>query len=302
MEIRQRAYRDPSDFEQISALMRAVSAHSPAWNAWSFARFDIWAARRLGDESVFHTTDWQSAIQLWHSADGGLLGAALLHRGMEGALISDPRAAQLAPRMLDWLETAYVAQSAYEKPLQIEVKQGNAGLWNLLMARGYELSSDYMMVRRRALTGALPDAPNLPPGLRMVNLDQDALLERFFASVNTVFHFQDCVEVYHLLQRLPCFVPELDLAVLNEQDEVVSFATLWVDWQNQTGEFEPVGTLPGYQRMGLASALMAELARRASLLGVTTLGVESWSESPGANRLYETAGMRAVDRIYSWSR
>ena len=51
----------------MGGLLRRAYAAQPNWNTHSFARFDIWAQRRLADEELFNKPEWQQDIQLWES-------------------------------------------------------------------------------------------------------------------------------------------------------------------------------------------------------------------------------------------
>ena len=47
MPVRQRPYINHADLLRTGVLLRRAWAKAPGWNAWSFARRDIWAQRRL---------------------------------------------------------------------------------------------------------------------------------------------------------------------------------------------------------------------------------------------------------------
>lgn len=43
MSVSDRSYNSTNDLIMIGILIRRAYARVPLWNAWSFARFDIWA-------------------------------------------------------------------------------------------------------------------------------------------------------------------------------------------------------------------------------------------------------------------
>ncbi len=90
--------------------------------------------------------------------------------------------------------------------------------------------------------------------------------------------------------------------VVTKQDEIAAFCSVWRDEENNLAEFEPVGTVPQFQKQGLASALMNHAMNHLRKMGCSMVKVESWSESEGANKLYSSLGMREVGRIYSWKK
>jgi mycothiol synthase len=310
MRITERAYRSTGDLLSIGALIRRAYARLPYWNAWSFARFDIWAQRRIADERGVGLRAWQQDICFWEDARGALAGAAFFpYARIEGsrrdphaaALIGDFDQRGLIERMLSWVE-AYHAQKGFaDGALHIEVMERNMLLGQLLESRGYVKPSSYFIYRVRPLGGGLEPVV-LPAGFTLKRLETLAELRQHFAAVKTVFDFQDTVEAYRSIQRAPSYRPDLDLIVVSGQGEIAAFCTVWVDTANGIAEFEPVGTLPGYQKRGLGAALLAEACNRLRSLGCGSVTVNSWSESIGANKLYSAAGLAGQDQIYDWQR
>jgi len=296
-----RPYSSVEDLSCIAALTRRAYAQAPECNAWSVARFDIWARHRLADAESFGRCAWQGDIHLWHDAAGTLLGAALVDGSREAALILDPERRDLAGSLLDWVE-ARVAAKGLAEPIAIEVLQGHTGLVRLFEARGYTRSSDYMVHRKKPLAGTSAEPVLLPPGytIRPRRTPQD--LQQRLVADKAVFNYEGTVEDYRSLQQAPSYLPELDLIVFSPAGEAASYCSVWLDQANSVAEFEPVGTLPEHRRRGLARAMMAEACNRLRAMGVPTAAVDSWSESPAANALYAGAGFEPWDRAYGWER
>jgi len=75
-------------------------------------------------------------------------------------------------------------------------------------------------------------------------------------------------------------------------------AIMWPDEATKTAEFEPVGTHPGYRRLGLGTAMLLHgmhLARaaRATHMTVPYLGAPG---HPSARGLYYSVGFREFTR------
>ena len=113
-------------------------------------------------------------------------------------------------------------------------------------------------------------------------------------------HFESTVAADAIVRRCPSFVDSLGVTVLDEHDAVVSFAEAWLDRDTDVAEFEPVGTIPSHQQLGLGSAVMREVENRLRRLGCRLATVYSWSEMEGANRLYEALEYRPTGRQESW--
>ncbi len=86
------------------------------------------------------------------------------------------------------------------------------------------------------------------------------------------------------IQRCPLYRRDLDLVIVAPNGDIASFCTVWFDDVGRSAYFEPVGTYPTYQRLGLARAVMTEGLRRVQRLGATVAFVGGYS--PQANALY----------------
>jgi ribosomal protein S18 acetylase RimI-like enzyme len=295
-----RPYRDSQDLARIGRMIRRAHAQSPGCNAWSFARFDIWAQRKIGDEQVRGRRDWQEDIHLWESKAGGLAGAVLFANEHSAALVCDPDRHELAEAMLAWAEEHYARDGGAGQKLTVEASASNPSLEQLLESRGYARPEGHYVRREKALEGSQPEPAARPVGFYVKPIETQAELRAFHKAVEVVFRFQDSVRVYRILQQAPSYLPELDLILLSPEGEIASFCTAWLDKRSGISEFEPVGTVPEYRKQGLCSALLAEASNRLRRLGCRTATVYSWSESAGANRLYEAVGLQAKDKVYGW--
>jgi GNAT superfamily N-acetyltransferase len=92
----------------------------------------------------------------------------------------------------------------------------------------------------------------------------------------------------------------LHLAVWSDQREIAAFCTVWIDPVNHYAEFEPVGTVPRFQKRGLGSALLAYAHNRLREKGCPLATVQSWSAAEGANKLYQAAGLLPKDNQLNW--
>jgi len=297
-----RSFQRRDDLFLIGTLIRRAYAQAPYWNAWSFARFDIWAQRRIADEGVHGLQGWHQDIRLWETEQGRLAGAVLFESDGDAVLILDPDCPEMLEAMLVWAEARYVQKGTTGKPLRIEAMEGNAFLGQLLRSRNYARGSGYCIHREKPLDNGGVEPVTLPEGFLVKPLETLEEMQRFHLAVKAVFSFEDSVEVYRIVQRAPSYVPGLDLLLLSDGGEVAAFCTAWLDRESGVAELEPVGTVPAYRKRGLGRALLAEASNRLRLLGCRTLTVNSWSESLGANRLYEAAGLRARARIDNWQR
>ncbi|MCW5851545.1 MAG: GNAT family N-acetyltransferase [Anaerolineae bacterium] len=302
-----RPYQSTDDLRAVSALIRRAYARAPGWNAWSFARFDIWAQRRIADEVVRGCCDWQPHMALWEDEAGRLVGAVFFpdsvtpYRDLNAAvLLVDPYHRDLWPTLLDWAEAHHDDLDLPDPALRVEVLDSNGVLTELLQSRGYSRLTAHFIRRAKTLDPTVREPVTLPPGFTIQTMKTKDQVERHLHAVKTVFNFEDTLPIYRIVERARSSVPELALMVVAPNDEVAAFARLWLDTFNSVAEFEPVGTVPAYQKRGLAAALLAEGHNRLRAMGCRTATVDSWSESVGANTLYAAAGLLPVDEMYEW--
>lgn len=309
MKSREQPFTRNDDLLRIGALIRRAFAQAPYWNAWSFARFDIWAQRRIADECVHGYSDWQQDIRLWEDETGALIGAVTFpgntaHRKEPNAaaLFLHPEHRELAGTMLAWAEDHHASRNIQDAVLRVEATESNSFMEHLLQSRCYTKAVAHMICREKRLDGTAMELVTPSPGFSIKRVETLEDMKSFHEAVRVVFNFQDSVDVYRIVQQAPSFVPELGLMMLSKEREVASFCTVWVDWQNGVAEFEPVGTVPAFRKRGLGAALMSEALNRLCLQGCRMATVESWSESPAANALYDAAGLLPVTRMHEWQK
>ncbi|HEX5808746.1 MAG TPA: GNAT family N-acetyltransferase [Anaerolineales bacterium] len=295
-----RPYQSKTDLYQIGKLIRRASKKREYFNAWSFCRFDIWSQRRIADTESFHDPCWQEYFHLLQDDTGTLVGATFgfdnhhWHKNPEPyAIILDPEHPELAETLFEWSEAAGMCE--------VEIMQGNVFLTDLLQSRGYTVSNDFMVARAKSLVNTPHEIVNLPAGYCIRNLERSDWAS-YFQAVHAVFNMMDTPEAFASIQQAPSNVHELHLNVLNDQNQIAAFCSVWLDRENNIAEFEPVGTVPQFQKQGLGAALLAHACNRLREMDCPQVNVESWSESIGANKLYSACGLIEQDRLYSWKK
>ena len=293
-----RSYQRSLDLLNIGQLIRGAYAISPNWNTYSFARFDIWAQRRLSDEVLLNQTDWQTDFRLWETETGELAGAVFFESDRDAVLIGHPDWPELIEPMLDYAEARYLEKGSAEA-LMIEAMESNAARCELLKSRGYTLYNGHFIHRHKPLDPNVVESVKLPPGYAIKVLTRGEL-PQYLQAVFAVFGRSGTVESDPFLSNAPSYVPELDLMVMSDQNEIAAFCTVWVDLVNHYAEFEPVGTVPSFQQRGLGSALLAYAHNQLRAMGCPLATVQSWSTSEGANKLYQAAGLLPKDNQLNW--
>ena len=96
------------------------------------------------------------------------------------------------------------------------------------------------------------------------------------------------------------FRPELEIMTINRNGVLTSFCVVWYDEKTGTGVFEPVGTHPDYQRLGLGKAMLIEGLRRLKDIGASCAYVESFGDDRKA--FYNSAGFETFDKDWYWTK
>ncbi len=140
----------------------------------------------------------------------------------------------------------------------------------------------------------------LPAGFSIKPIETTKDRQMYPVAVQSVFNRSATIEQDEFLKQAPSYVPELNLLVWSDQHEIAAFCSAWIDPANHYAEFEPVGTVPSFQKRGLGLALLAYAHNRLRSLGCPLATVQSWNESVGANKLYQAAGLLPVDHQLNW--
>ena len=304
-----RPYQSENDYWRIRAFLREIFLMNDRHEfSWQTFRFDYW--RWHVNENLVQFP-LQQAIFLWETPDKQIV--ALLNPEGRGDGVLQVHPAWKSPH----LETAMI-----EVAEQHLVKINDDGtrtlcVWadsrdtvrqEILTQRGYIKGAWPEYQRRRSMDVPIP-VPALPPGYTIRALGEGLeLLERCYAS-GLAFHPNEVdialdnrkdVTWYRNLQNAPLYRRDLDLVCIAPDGAVAAFTTIWFDDVTRTGSFEPVGTGPAHQRMGLGKALMLEGLHRLKKIGATLAMVGSYSEAAGA--LYASAGFTEYDLSEPWKK
>ena len=299
MKLAMRTYEREDDFWAIRQFLRDVYLRNGRTeHSWQTARFDYWRWHGILNMGDGHL---ETDVFLWHTSTGEL-AAVLNSEGRGHAFLQvDPRVrtAALDEEMLGVAEEHLtgIGKSTGRPFISVSAQDGDAMRVELLTRRGYTRRADWQEIQRvRDLALPIPEAP-LPEGyaVRAVRADDEDLAKRGWATWRT-FHPDEPNDKYEgwewqrNVHKGPMYRRDLDLVVEAPSGEIAAFACLWYDDVTRAVCYEPVGTMPEYQRRGLAKAVIAEGMRRAKEMGALIATVGGGGESnPPAELLY--AGM-----------
>ena len=157
-------------------------------------------------------------------------------------------------------------------------------------------SGSWTQLNERDLTEV--DQPTLPDGFRFRSADEAGPEAAVRAHVDAWAPSTYTAEGYEGVRRTATYRGDLHILVEAPDGTMAASTIMWLDEANLTAEFEPVGTHPGYRRLGLGTAMLRhgmQLARDAGATGMTVAcyGAPGRQEARG---LYYAAGFRPFTR------
>lgn len=284
MGVHERPWRDETDLPAMRALVsdarRAAPASETRWHVGDLTwRFHLLSYR----------ADPRARIRLWQDGDR-LVGFAV--HGDDGSFdwqLHPEFAWQgIEGEMLAWAD-ASARQTGDDRDLPCGSLETDGRRIAFLEAAGYRRAGESMVHLTRSLERQA-EPPRPPSGFAVRALAGDGEVPSRAEAHRQAFHPSRVTdEGYRALMRLPGYERALDVVVASPGGDVAAFALVWLDEANRIGEFEPVGTRPGFRRMGLARAALLEGLRRMRDRGADRAIVYAEPAGPAAG-LYAAVG------------
>jgi GNAT superfamily N-acetyltransferase len=308
MKLHLRKYQSEDDYWRIRNFLRDIFLLNDRRTlCWPVARFDYWrwhGILNLGDGKL------EEHVFLWETDDRQI--AAVLNREGAGQAFLQIHPAfktdELEEEMIGLAE-AHLPSPSRKGGLVLRVWSDarDSQRQGILERRGFTHiaeSDEHQWLRNLELP--VPDNA-VRDGYIIRSLgDISELPARSWASWRA-FHPDEPDEKYdgewtwyQNIQTAPLYRRDLDLVAIAPSGDVAAFATIWYDDVTRCGYFEPVGTMPEYQRCGLARSILSEGMRRLKYVGATqamTIGGE-----PPANALYQSAFGPVYDLCQPWEK
>jgi mycothiol synthase len=306
MKFIMRSYQGEGDYWKIREFLRRVLKVNKGQELnWQAERFDYW--RWHGIENLGHGS-LETDVFIWE--DEGDQIQAVLNPEEPGCayLQVDPRfrTPSLEQQMVVIAEENLAVTNSGKRPrLNIFAGEHDEMRQEILSNHGFQRTK-YWERHHWCLISKSSQAVDLPEGFKVRALgDIGELPARSYLSWKT-FHQDepdedyDGWEWYLNIQRAPLYRRDLDLIVVSPDGELCSFCTIWFDDATRAGSFEPVGTAPEYQRLGLGKAVIHEGLHRLERLGAEIAFVGSGSE--GASAFYTSIGFNHCNVSEMWTK
>lgn len=275
------------DMSEFHELLRFVSRMAIQQTPYVYALpGDLdWWRRALSDEQI------RSQITIWRQND------VIVGFGWE----SDDQVDTIYDDSDPHIWTSIVAHYAMPTYRHLTMwslrrqKQRNT----TLEAHGYRAGNAEL----RMHTVRPSDAPRhpLPSGFTIRSVE-DSLIESRVACQRSAFQSTKMTPtIYQRIRTLPSYTSRWDRVIVDEDECVVAFCTIWLDCRSRIALFEPVGCHQAYQRRGLTRALICQSLHDLSAAGVCEARVLSVSDQQApAVHLYRQCGFQLIDELVAW--
>jgi len=305
-ELLMRSYQGEEDYWRMRSFLREVfllnGRHELCWHV---ARLDYWRWHFIENCQVCSPLD--KVTWIWETSHGEI--AAVLHPMTMGEAFVHVhpafRTTELEQEIIAFAEQSLPALVRDGmRRLTILVDSGDAMRRNVLINRGYARGGGIVHRWWRDLNTPLPQVP-VTPGYAIRSMgDIDEFPARSWASWKA-FHPDEPDDHYEgwewllNIRATPLYRRDLDIVAATPTGEIAAFCTIWFDDATQSAVCVLVGTVPGHQRRGLATAVMFEGLHRLQKMGGTRAFANAYD--PAADALYGSVlGAKAVSE--SWAK
>ncbi len=256
--------------------------------------------------------DFWDQIYLWDDPQrqSNLLGWALISPdwvGFDVYVRPDLRGTAMGFDMYIWAEEQAIKIARVSHRLTIYVLwilHSDNILDNHFRQRGYRRTRGYLHLQR-GLGEALPTG-SVPDGLIVRSCKGEpevaARAKAQYGAFNSSAPFELYLERFARFMRSPVYDSELDIVAAAKDGQIGGFCIVWTDPYNQVGLFEPVGTHPEYQHMGLGRAVMQEGLYRLKERGMKSAIVSTFEDNQSALNLYQSLGFQIINRLGTYEK
>jgi GNAT superfamily N-acetyltransferase len=210
----------------------------------------------------------------------------------------DPDHAALVDEVIDWYDAV-----AADLERTVAPRAADEFALKRWAAHGYQtdpasLSPTAYWTQLNERDLAEVEQPVLPEGFRFRTADEAGPEAAVRAHVDAWAPSTYTAEGYEGVRRTATYRGDLHVLVQAPDGTMAASTIMWLDEANQTAEFEPVGTHPGYRRVGLGTAMLRHGMQVAREAGAThmTVACAGAPGHPEARGLYYGVGFRPFTR------
>lgn len=256
--------------------------------------FENWLPARFEN----NRREMDPGIRVWED-DGKIVGFVIPEEPLTYFVQLHPSYLWLYNEMVTWIED--YSRATWDGKLIVVEMEGQTDRETNLKARGFTRDRVNNIFRVRNLETPIPDY-RLADGFSIRSVIPDDF-DELASCIREVFGHADFDKSFLEENAAASFyVPELDLVVVDEGGNIVSFCTFRFDAPSGLTELEPMGTLEEYRNMGIGRALLVEGFRRLKEYNPSVLYIGGAANKPPANRLYELTGFTERYDLVRWEK
>lgn len=300
MTMKFRKYKDESDYMALRKVITQKFADPTRRFYPSLADFDY--NRAFGGEKFLQS------LMVCEIENDTIIGAIWPGHYRILYCFTGPEYIHLEDEIFAWVEQHYCGPSLEDRNGQEVYIWGyieDLPRVQTLKARGYEQHTWYMYSGVIDLEDVNQE-PHFPEGFKVRPIEAGDLEQKVNIMSGSAGLTAPDIEIYLHLLSCPTYRQDLDLVIVNETNEIVGFANIWLDSDNNIAIIEPFGTAPTYRRRGLATNLLYECMRQLKEAGVSKLYINHggmWTLDPepdDAMRVYTRVGFQALGNMFVW--
>lgn len=275
MNINFRSYRSEDLLKVRHFLIQSYSKLKTP-NTWLI---DRWEFVVFFQETRSGTLEqWEQKVGLWEYENGELAAVVCRDDGFyfQCAEMNPPE--KLLEEMFAFAEQKAEEENGGYVELYVPIPENMTSAAEVARKRGYHQTGGKESVNSLRLDKEFP--VELPSGFRICSGDEIEVTAKALGHI-MAFDYAETAEAeltllhYGNMSNAPSYNPQLDLSVVNDAGEVVSFCNIFWDSSNRIGALEPVGTSINYRKLGLGRAVLHEGFNRLKQLGASKVYVGS---------------------------
>lgn len=287
-----------ADFLKVRDFLIHTQSKLGRPNSWAI---DRWEFLEFFQEAGHGSSKqrWQDRIGLWEYRNGDLAAVACDDGNVFFLLDTFEPCDELMNELFQYAEEHLLKFEGGASTNHLEIMTGMTELERVAMNRGYvreEWSNIALSISLdKEFEVEIPNGFTLKHGAGVDDLSKAQGHIMAFDYANSPF-VETTKQNYGNIKNAPDYSPELDLFIINELGEVVSFCVIWWEKANKVAILEPVGTHKDYRRRGLGKAVLYEGFNR--LKGLGAVKVYVGSDQP----FYRQIGFEPEFTTHSWKK
>ncbi|MFX1511770.1 MAG: GNAT family N-acetyltransferase [Promethearchaeota archaeon] len=298
MPIISRKFNSEKDFEQVITFLLHTYKITNSLVNWLPDRFENSYYKWTGDIQV-----WEIVVEGRDLSTAEIIAIANPEYERVYYIQIHPDYKYLEREIVEWIEKHCIEKKtdkSKNENLHLFSLEGDQKREALLSELGYENRGIFDYIRTRPLDMPVP-AVKVPEGFTIRSFQGRADYQKYMEAIKAVFnHDHVTEEVLDYLTSATFYNQDLDIVALAPNGTIAAFCTIRMDPVGKTASLEPMGTHPGYRKLGLARAVLYEGLKRAKKYVPTLFYIGGAANTPEANKFYEAVGFSEKVAEYVW--